>query len=174
VWHGVGRFAVDWLAIDGPYVSRGYPKALKIFRTGLTSALLLQLLDRSTITFGPVWILQVLDDGAFSFETIAIDLLTSGSQALLDATASLRATETREVQLSTLENGHLRLAQAAVGVCPAVLDSPCHHTKADGANPMRPHLVRARSDPVQRPPPLRGPISPRRPLRLIPETLLFK
>jgi len=137
VWHGVGRLGFDPLVTDGPYVSRGHPKALEILRAGLTPALLLRLPDRPTPTFGPGWILQALDDGTFSFKTTALDPLPCGPRALLDAMASLRATETREVPLSPLESGHLRLAQAAVGVCPAVLDSLRHHPKADGANTPR-------------------------------------
>lgn len=137
MWHGVGRLEFDPLATDGPYVSRGHPKALEILRTGLTPNLLLRLPDRSTTTFGPGWTLQVLEEGIISFDITTTDPGPCGPRALLDAMASLCTQHAFEVPLSIPESAHLRLAQEAIGICPAVLDSLRHHTKADGANTLR-------------------------------------
>lgn len=136
-WHGVGRLGFDPLTTNGPYAQTGHPKALELLRTGLVPSLLTRLPDRSTTTLGPGWILQILADGTATFRHTAPDPMPAGSQALCDALAGIRAETESEVALQDPDSAHLRLAQAALGVCPAALSSLRHHAKADGANTPR-------------------------------------
>jgi hypothetical protein len=126
VWHGVGRLGFEPLTTNGPYVQTGHPKVLEILRTHLLPPLLLDLPDLSTTTIGHGWIFQVLEDGSTSFRRTATDPLPAGPRPLLDAMAPVKAEHLAEVALFAGESAHLRLAQAALGISPAVLESLRH------------------------------------------------
>jgi hypothetical protein len=130
-WIDVGRLGFEPLTTNGAYAQTGHPKALEILRTHLVPSLLLDLPDRSMTTIGYGWIFQVRADRTATFRRTALDPQSCGPDFLIDALAAVRTTHDAEVPLAVPDTAHGRLAQAALGICPAILKSLCRLARAD-------------------------------------------